>query len=280
MDPILEIAEKHNLAVIEDCAQSHGARYKGRLTGTMGAAAGFSLQMTKLLTTGSEGGIFVTDDEMIAKRAGLLNYLGELVVPGRERTDQEYNAYGLGWMYRGDVFGQAFARSQLKRLDKNNAARIENCQLLTSLLEPMAGVSGPVEPPDRVVTYFNYTVAFHPQELGLDVPLAEFRDKAMRALQAEGVPVGLWQRMSVPAQGIFQSEAGYGKGCPWNCPHARPDVEYRVEDYPVTNEFIDSRLYVNGIWPPNGADLMHSLADAIEKVLSAPDQVLSIDLQA
>jgi perosamine synthetase len=280
MDPILEIAKKHGLAVIEDCAQCHGARYKGRVTGTMGDAAGFSLQMTKLLTTGSEGGIFVTDDEMIAKRAGLLNYLGELVVPGRERTDQEYNAYGLGWMYRGDVFGQAFARSQLKRLDENNAARIENCQLLTRLLQPMAGVSAPVEPPDRVVTYFNYTVAFHPEELGLDVPAAQFRDRALRALQAEGVPVGLWQRMSVPAQGIFQSKLGYGKGCPWNCPHARPDVEYRVEDYPVTNQFIDSRLYVNGIWPPNGADLMHSLADAIEKILSAPDQVLSIDLQA
>jgi dTDP-4-amino-4,6-dideoxygalactose transaminase len=277
MDPILDIARRHGLAVIEDCAQAHGARYQGRLCGAVGDAAGFSLQMSKLLTTGSEGGIFATNDELIAKRAGLLHYFGELVVPGRERTEQEYNAYGLGWMYRGDVFGQAFARSQLKRLDANNAARIANCELLTELLAPVPGVSTPTVRPDREMTYYNYTVCLHPDELGLDVPAVAFRDRAMRALQAEGASVGIWQRMSVPAQSIFQAKAGYGKGCPWNCLHARPDVEYVVEDYPVTNQFIDSRLYVFGIWPPNGPELMHQIANAFGKVLASPDEVMAIE---
>ncbi len=280
MDPILAVARRHHLSVIEDCAQAHGARYRGRLTGTMGDAAGFSLQMTKLLTAGSEGGIFVTDDEQIAQRAGLLQYLGELVVPGRERTDQAYNAYGLGWMYRGDVFGQAFARSQLRRLDELTAARVKNCELLTELLTPIPGVLPPASRADREATYFNYVVCLRPGELGLDVPLAEFRDKAMRALRAEGVPIGLWQRMSVPAQAIFQAKVGYGKGCPWNCPHARPDVQYRPEDYPVTNAFVDSRLYLDGIWPPNDEQLMHDMAGAFGKVLSVPDEVIAIDVAA
>jgi len=278
MDPIMEIAHQHGLAVIEDCAQAHGSRYQGQLTGTIGHAAGFSTQMTKLLTTGSEGGIFATDDDLIAKRAALLQYLGELVVPGRERTDQEYNAYGLGWMYRGDVFGQAFVRSQLKRLDQMNEARMRNSELLTELLEPLPGISTPTVPEDRTMTYYNYTVCCHPEELGLEVGLAEFRDRLIAALRAEGACVGIWQRMSVPAQSIFQARVGYGKGCPWTCQHATGGVEYRLEDYPVTNHFIDSRLYVMGNWPPNGPTLMRWIADAFEKVLSAPDQIIAIRL--
>jgi len=98
MDPLLEIAKKHNLAVIEDVAQAHGARYKGRLCGSMGDAAGTSTQRSKVLTSGSQGGLFMTDDELVYKRAALLEYFGELVTPGREREEQEYNAYGLGCM--------------------------------------------------------------------------------------------------------------------------------------------------------------------------------------
>ena len=102
MDPILEIAEKHNLKVIEDVAQAHGAKYKGRLCGSMGHASGASTQRSKVLSSGSQGGLFMTDDENVNKLAGLLEYFGELVTPGRERAEQEYNAYGLGWMYRGE----------------------------------------------------------------------------------------------------------------------------------------------------------------------------------
>ena len=102
--------------------------------------------MSKTLTTGSEGGLFVTDDEVYHKQAALLQYFGELVVPGREREEQEYNAYGLGWMYRGDVFGQAFVRSQLKRLDENNTLRIQNCDFLTAHLSKIRGIQTPYVP--------------------------------------------------------------------------------------------------------------------------------------
>lgn len=276
MDAITEIADRHRLAVIEDVAQAHGARYKGRLCGAFGDAAGFSLQASKLLTTGSHGGIFTTDDELIHKRAALLEYLGELVVPGREGREQEYNAYGLGWMYRGDTFGQAFARSQLRRLDANNARRIENCALLTDLLRDVPGVDTPQVPEDRTCVFYTYVLNVSPQPLGLEVEAPLFRRKVETALRAEGVPVGRWQRMAVPAQEIFQSRVGYGKGCPWHCPHAG-EITYDVNDYPVTNAFVATNLYVNGIWPPNGPDLMRAFADAIIKVMSRPDDVLAVE---
>ena len=278
MDPINAIARRHHLAVIEDVAQAHGARYRGRLCGAMGDAAGFSLQASKLLTTGSYGGMFTTNDDVIRERAFRLQYLGEIVLPGHEGRDQEYNAYGLGWMYRGDTLGQAFARSQLRRLDENNARRIENCRLLTELLTGVPGLETPWVPEDRSCVFYTYVLNISPQPLGLEVAPALFRQKVEAAFRAEGLPVGRWQRMAVPAQDIFQARVGYGKGCPWSCPHARA-IEYHVADYPVTNAFVSTNLYVNGIWPPNGFDLMRAFADAMIKVMSQPEAVLAVEVE-
>ncbi len=266
MDAILDIARRHGLKVIEDVAQAHGSRYKGRLCGAMGDVAGFSTQMSKTLTTGSEGGLFVTDDDVYHKRAGLLQYFGELVVPGRERQEQQYNAYGLGWMYRGDVFGQAFVRSQLKRLDENNALRIRNCNFLTEHLSKITGIETPYVPPGCVTVYYNYVVGVTPEALGLDIAPSVFRNKVQEALRAEGLHVGLWQRLPVPAQEIFQTRIGYGKGCPWTCGHGRP-VEYRKEDYPVATAFMDSHFYVFDVNSPNDLDLMKRYVEAFEKVM-------------
>jgi len=278
MAAVMDLAAKHDLLVIEDCAQSHGATFRGRKCGAIGHAAGFSMQASKLLTTGSYGGLFATDDDVIAERAKLLQYLGEIVVPGRERQQQQYNAYGLGWMYRGDVMGQAFARSQLRRLDANNDLRRKNCELLTDLLKDVPGVLLPYVPEDRGMVWYTYTVRFAPEELGLDVPAPQLRARAEVALGAEGVPVGRWQRIPVPGQRIFQTKVGYGKGCPWTCGHYKGQVTYNAEDYPVSQAFVDSNMYVFGIWPPNGPDLMRQFADAIEKVMSQPDELMKVPL--
>jgi len=278
MDPIMAVARRHGVKVIEDCAQSHGARYRGRLTGAIGDAAGFSLQASKLLTTGSYGGLFATDDDAIAHHARLMQYLGEVVTPGRERAEQKYIHYGMGWMYRGDVFGQAFARSQLKRLDANNDVRRRNAGLLSSLLDAIPGVTTPVVPEGRGMAYYTYTVSFRPEELGLDVSPEEFRGRAERALGAEGVPVGRWQAIPVPSQDIFQTKGGYGRGCPWDCKHYSGNVSYDEAQFPVTVEFLRSHTYVHAVWPPNGPELMQQIANAFEKVLSQPEAVMQIDM--
>jgi perosamine synthetase len=272
MDPIINIARKHNLGVIEDVAQAHGAKYKGRLCGSMGDVAGYSTQMSKTLSSGSQGGLFTTNDEQAYKRAALLQYFGEMVVPGREREEQQYNAYGLGWMYRGDMFGQAFVRSQLKRLDENNALRVKNCRYLTEHLSKIKGIETPYIPPDCYHVYYNYVVGFNPKELGLDISAQTLRDKVQEAMNAEGVPMGLWQRLPVPAQEIFQSKIGYGKGCPWKCHGSK--VEYRKEDYPKSVEFIDSHCYVFDVNPPNNLELMKLYVESFQKVMDNLEQIL------
>ena len=273
MDSILGVAKQHGLKVIEDAAQAHGSRYKGVPCGAIGDVAGFSTQMSKTLTTGSEGGLFVTDDGDYHKQAALLQYFGELVVPGRERQEQEYNAFGLGWMYRGDVFGQAFIRSQLKRLDTNNALRIRNCNFLTEHLSKIRGIETPYIPPQCESVFYNYVVGVKPDELGLSISPRAFREKVQEALAAEGLHVGQWQRRPVPAQEIFQAKIGYGKGCPWTCGHAQP-VEYRAEDYPNATAFIDSHFYLFDVNPPNDLDLMKLYVEAFEKVMENPDQLI------
>ena len=274
MDAILAIAKRHNLKVIVDVAQAHGARYKGKRCGSFGDAAGYSTQASKTLSSGCQGGLFTTDDEQIHKRAALLQYFGEIIVPGREREEQEYNAYGLGWMYRGDMFSQAFIRSQLKRLDANNALRIENCNYLTMHLSQIKGIETPFTPEACEPVYYNYVVGFNPEALGLDIPARTLREKVQAALRAEGVPTGQWQRLPVPSQEIFQNRIGYGTGCPWRCNGST--VEYKTEDYPKAVEFIDSHCYVFDINPPNDFELMWLYVEAFHKVMDQLDAVLEV----
>jgi len=266
MDRVLAVARRHGLGVIEDVAQAHGARYKGHLCGSMGDAAGYSTQASKTLSSGCQGGLFTTDDDIVYARADRLQYFGERLIPGRERQDQEYNAHGLSWMYRGDMFSQAFVRSQLRRLDENNALRAGNCEFLTKQLAEVPGVEPPYVPEDRDHVYYNYVVGFDAAALGLDVPASVLRDKAMEALKAEGVPVGLWQRRTVPGQDVFQNPIGYGKGCPWKC-HGR-QVDYSPENYPEAEAFLDSHCYVFDVNPPNDLELMELYAAAFRKVMA------------
>jgi hypothetical protein len=108
--------------------------------------------------------------------------------------------------------------------------------------------------------------------LGLDISPQVLRDKVQEAMKAEGVSMGLWQRLPVPAQEIFQSGTGYGKGCPWKC-HASK-VEYRSEDYPRATEFITSHSYVFDVNPPNDLETMGLYVEAFEKVMRNLDQAL------
>lgn len=274
LDPIAALCRKHGLKLIEDACQAHGARYHGRRVGTFGDGAGFSTQQSKCLTTGSEGGLYVTDDEGMFVRGSRLVYFGETVVAGRESETQQYNARGLGWMYRGDVFGQAFCRSQLRRLDQSNATRAANAARLTARLKDLPGVATPVEPEGRQSSWYNYVVGVNPEPLGLDVAPDTFRQRMMEALQAEGVGCNQWQRLPVPAQDVFQTKTGFGRGWPWSqVPDA--DYVYSGADYPETVDFLARHFYVPGIWPPNGEKLMNASADAFEKVIEQVEELFA-----
>jgi len=190
MDPILEIAKKHNLYVIEDACQAHGAVYKGRMCGTMGHAAAFSLNNLKNLC-GGEGGLFVTEDEDLLRKGDLVRYFGDEADEATLR--QKYNASILGYMYRNQELPAALARGQLRHLNENNGIRIRNSEYLTSELGKIPGVIPPYCPPDRKHVYWFYAVRFDPEAAGIDVEPRTFRIALEKALFKEGVLVGQWQ---------------------------------------------------------------------------------------
>jgi perosamine synthetase len=272
MDPILEIAKRHDLVVIEDACQAHGAEYKGRRVGSLGDTAGFSLNRSKNLS-GGEGGLVTTDNENYQKAAAMLREFGEVVLQDEER---EYNAYGMGWMYRQHEFVNAFVLSQFERLGENNAARQQFAGYLTEQLADIPGFEGPYTPDFAKPVYFSYIVKFKPEDFGVDMPVLEFRRAVEKALAAEGLGCGRWQQMPVPGQSVFQAKVGYGKGCPWTCAFYDREIEYRAEDYPETQAFIDAHSYLGGVYPPNTMELMELYVKGFRKVSEQVPRVLEL----
>ncbi len=125
MDPISEIARRHGLRVIEDAAQAHGARYRGRRTGTLGDAAGFSFYPGKNLGALGDGGAVVTNDDDLAKRVRLLRNYGSSV---------KYHNETKGYNSRLDELQAALLRVKLKRLDAWNERRKKIAALYSEAL--------------------------------------------------------------------------------------------------------------------------------------------------
>ena len=272
MEEIMAIADKHNLTVIEDCAQAHGAEYKGKKVGTFGQLAAFSLNSSKNLC-GGEGGFFMTDDGAYMMRGDMLRMFGDEI--DDETQLRVYNASILGYMFRTQELPAAFARAQLERLDENNAIRQKNCAMLTEVLSDYPWVTTPYVPEDRTHVYWMYIVRFDPEKAGVDLSPREFRVALEKALHMEGVAVGQWQIMPVPAQDLFQTKLGHGKGFPWkNNPLYDREVTYRGEDYPVATALCEDYTAIIGTNPPNGSELMEMYAEALRKVCGDLDTVV------
>ena len=275
MDGILALAEKHDLAVIEDACQAHGAEYKGRKAGTIGGAGAFSLNWTKNLS-GGEGGMMVTDDEELLARAQQLRIFGEKPTGHKEKI-RAYTVYSVGYQYRTQELPAAFARSQLKRLDEFNGNNIRNCEYLTERLGTIRGLVPPYVPSDRTTIYHKYRMRFQPDVLGVDIPATEFRMRLFDALEAEGVRVSLWHVDPMPAFPIFQEKEGWGKGCPWGCQHYGRDITYRREDYPETVKLLDESIILGDEDAPlysQDLELMEYYVEGVRKVFDNLDEIV------
>jgi dTDP-4-amino-4,6-dideoxygalactose transaminase len=144
--PIMELVEKHDLILIEDSCQAHGAEYKGKKVGNFGTAACFSFYPTKNMTTG-EGGMMVTNDDALAEQARLLRNHGQ---------KNRYEYVLLGYNFRMTDIAAAIGVEQLKKLDRNNDTRIKNAEYLTNQLSEAIEV--PLVIPDVKHVYHQYTI--------------------------------------------------------------------------------------------------------------------------
>jgi perosamine synthetase len=274
MDPILAIAKKHKLFVVEDACQAHGAIYKGRKVGTLGDIGTFSLNNFKNLC-GGEGGLFVTDNEAYLDKGVLIRCFGDEVDEVSKR--RVYNASILGYMYRNQELPAALTRGQLLHLDENNAVRISNVNALTRELSKIPGVIPPYCPPDCTHVYFMYNVRFDPRKAKVSCEPRRFRVAVEKALYAEGVLVGQWQTMPVPAQDLFQSKLGYaGTGYPWTINEGKgARYNYDPKQFPVTQALCDTYTVVHGIHAPNGKELVQKIVSAFRKVFSNLDAAIA-----
>ncbi|HYL34608.1 MAG TPA: DegT/DnrJ/EryC1/StrS family aminotransferase [Bryobacteraceae bacterium] len=285
LDEIRAIARKHNLVVIEDAAQAHGATYKGRKVGAIGDMGAFSVQSSKNLPAG-EGGLFVTNNDAFYERANCVRQFGEEAAdstpagldPMHPLDDlRDYNAVTMGWMYRMTSLTAAIARCQLARLDHSNENARRNAEYLTSRLSGLDLVTPPSVPADRTSVFHKYRVRLHPERLEAGLDAKRFRNALIQSLRQEGVETVLWQVTPVPSQVLFEQQAGYGKGCPWTC--HKSTVQYRKEEYPETTRLLDNSLVIGSQSAPlagQGIQLMHCYADAFEKVLADRDTLIRL----
>jgi dTDP-4-amino-4,6-dideoxygalactose transaminase len=183
MDPILAIAARHNLTVIEDAAQAHGAEYKGRRAGSMGAIGIFSFYPGKNLGACGEGGIAVTNNPALATKMRILRDWGQ---------ETKYYHDMLSFNYRMDAIQGAILGVKLRHLEKWTEARRAVARAYDQLLRG-EGVRFNREAEERRHVYHIYSI-FHTQ-----------RDELQRRLGAQGIHTGIHYPVPVHLQRAYQS---------------------------------------------------------------------------
>jgi dTDP-4-amino-4,6-dideoxygalactose transaminase len=183
LDEISRLARKHDLLLIEDACQAHGARFKGKRVGSWGAAACFSFYPGKNLGAYGDGGMIVTNDSKIADKLRILRNVGQ-----REK----YQHVMIGFNRRLDNLQAAVLRVKLPHLEGWNAARRKAAQLYRQGLKDAADVATPHEGKDRSHVYHLYVIQ-HPR-----------RDELMAHLSSQGVRAGLHYPTPVHLQPCYQ----------------------------------------------------------------------------
>jgi dTDP-4-amino-4,6-dideoxygalactose transaminase len=190
MDAIMSIAKNHNLAVIEDACQSHGASYHGKQVGSFGTGT-FSLYPTKNITS-AEGGMITTNDENLAESARVIRQHG---------MRRRYYHDELGFNFRMTDIHAAIGLQQLKKLNNFNKKRQENAAYLSKHLK---GVVTPTNPEGYTHVFHQYTIR---------VPCGK-RDQMVQYLQENGVGSGIYYPIPIHKQTYYIHELGYDQTLP------------------------------------------------------------------
>jgi perosamine synthetase len=280
MDEILDIAERHGLAVIEDACQAHGATYHGRRVGSLGLVGCYSLNSSKILT-GGEGGLLVADDPDVIQRARRIRTFGEDIPELARLTGwnfRPYTVHSIGWNYRHQEMPAALARSQLRRLPEYIAIGQENAAYLTEQLSDVPGIRPPYVPADRTSSYYQYRARLVPEELGLGhLDPTVVRDALGKALQAAGVGTEIWHSVPAPGFPVFQNREGFGGRFPWTQPPASRDVTYDLGDFPEATALLDSSLVICDARHPifvQPIDVIEAYAETIRHVLADAGRIV------
>ena len=190
MDPIIAIARKHGLAVVEDSCQAHGADYKGRRAGSLADAGCFSFYPGKNLGAFGEAGAVVTNNEELATKMRILRDHGQV---------RKYHHSMVGWNCRMDGIQGAVLRIKLRHLERANEARRAHAAAYNELLANIPEITLPTEAPFARHVYHVYAIR------------TADRDELMKSLGAAGIGCGIHYPVPVHLQEAYQS-LGYTTG--------------------------------------------------------------------
>jgi len=230
MDPIMEIAGRHGLFVLEDACQAHGAEYKGRRAGSIGHAAAFSMYPGKNLGALGEAGAVTTNDPDLAERVKCLREHGQ---------SKKYHHSHIGWNARMDGIQGAALRIKLRSLAKGNAARRAHAQRYSRLLAGVAGVITPVVAPGRTPVFHLYVVR-----------VAE-RDRILATLGQRGISCGIHYPKPIHLQAAY-AHLGLGPG-----------------SFPVAEDQAEELLSLP-MFPELTVDQVDAVVEQFKTVLASP----------
>lgn len=230
MDRLMEIARKHDLIVIEDCAEAHGATIRGRMTGSFGHMACFSFYANKVITTG-EGGMVLTNDDALAEHLRLLRNLGS--------TTPRFVHKVAGYNFRMTGYQAAMGLAQLERIDQIIEQKRALARRYHERLSPIRGLRLPAEMNWARNIYWMYAIAITP-EFGIT------RDQLMAKLAAKGIET----------RTFF---------CPMNQQPCLLQIpEFRAVPCPVADE-----LWQTGLYLPSTYTLTDDELDQIRDAITA-----------
>lgn len=260
MDEIMQIAERHNLKVIEDSAQAPGAIYKGKFAGTIGDCGVFSFQETKNIMTG-EGGMLITNNEEIAEIARMIRNHGEVIL--ESQTQRTYRSDILGWGYRMTEMEAALGIEQLKKLDELNSQRIELANYLAENLAEVDGLTPPVVYPYARHVYYVLPIKYNEDEIGIP------RDLFVKALVAEGIPFGAGYVRPLYLNPIYHENK------PFIYKYFGKEISYDKGTCPVTEKLYEKELILTPVCrPPATRQDMDDIVKAVGKIIENRDVLL------
>ncbi len=273
---INDIAEKHNLVVIEDCAQAPHAKNNEKWAGTLGNIGVYSLNYHKHIHTG-EGGIIVTDNDELAERVRLIRNHAEAVV-GNKGTTNIINL--VGFNFRMNEIEAAIGRCQLKKLKNLVAMRVKNAEYLSKALSSLEGITPPTIRKGCDHTY--YIQCFKYDEKIVGVP----RDKFINAVKAElpatelreteGVQISTGYVKPLYLEPMYQKQLAYGsKGCPFKCPLYKGETNYEKGLCPVTEKMHEKELFSHDLMrPPMKKEDLDDVITAFKKVMKHKKELM------
>ena len=253
MDKINVIAKKHNLKVIEDACQAVGAKYKGKMIGTLSDVACFSFFPTKNLSCAGDGGMIVTSDDSIAtiatalrthgsgetgqKAYNLLNNITEEVATSKSGDDTVYNPlkyynYLIGYNSRLDAIQAAILRVKLPHLDKWNSRRKEIAKIYDEGLNG-SNVSTPVVREENDAVYHQYVLQ------------SDNREEMLTKLKEKGIATGVYYPVPLHLQKVYT------------------DLGYKEGDMPVA-EYLSHRTFAIPVYPELNEEQIQYIVDSIK----------------